>query len=99
MGAAPRVTRLFKPELESVQFFVDDFVLARDLMRDGVGVGVLPTFVARAYVREGLLEEVPVSGVAAMGSDLVMLYPSSGQTPKKVTAFRDFIVDALRAGV
>ncbi|MEZ4308995.1 MAG: LysR substrate-binding domain-containing protein [Polyangiaceae bacterium] len=91
-------SRLFKMAPESVQFFLDDFILARDLMRDGVGVGILPTFVARAYVREGLLEEVPVSGAAAMGGELVMLYPSSGQTPKKVTAFRDFLVEALRSG-
>lgn len=93
------VTRLLKAEPESVQFFVDDFLLARDLMRDSVGVGILPTFVARTYVREGLLEEVPVSGAAAMGSELVMLYPSSGQTPRKVTAFRDFLVEALRSGL
>lgn len=93
------LTRLFKTEPESVQFLVDDFLLARDLMRDGVGVGILPGFVARTYVREGLLEEVAVSGAAALGGELVMLYPSSGQTPKKVTAFRDFLVDALRSGV
>lgn len=91
--------RLFKAEPESVQFFVDDFLFARDLLRDGVGIGILPTFVARAYVRDGLLEEVPVGGAAAMGGDFVMLYPSSEQTPKKVTAFRDFLVEALRAGV
>lgn len=93
------VVRLSKTEPESVQFLVDDFLLARDLMRDGVGVGILPTFVARGYVREGLLEEVPVSGAATMGSDLVMLYPSSGQTSKKVSAFRDFLVEVLRSGL
>ncbi|MDX2009224.1 MAG: LysR substrate-binding domain-containing protein [Myxococcaceae bacterium] len=92
-------TRLVKTPAESVHFFVDDFLLARDLLRDGVGVGVLPTFVARAYVREGLLEEVSVTGLPAMGGELVMLYPSSGQTPRKVTAFRDVLVEALRGGV
>lgn len=93
------VTRIFKTAPESVQFFVDDFLLARDLLREGVGVGILPPFVARSYVREGFLEEVPVVGAAPMGGELVMLYPSSGQTPKKVTAFRDFLVEALRSGV
>lgn len=92
------VARLFKVESESVQFLVDDFILARELMRDAVGVGVLPSFVARAYLREGLLEEVPMSGAAAMGGEFVMLYPSSGKTPKKVTAFRDFLIEALRSG-
>lgn len=93
------VTRIFKTDSESVQFLVDDFLLAREILRDGVGVGILPTFVARGYVREGLLEEVPVGGHAAMGGDLVLLYPSSGQTPKKVVAFRDFLVDTLRTGM
>ena len=59
----------------------------------------LPTFVAHAYLREGLLEEVPVGGAAVMGGDLMMLYPSSGQTSKKVTAFRDFLVESLRSGL
>ncbi len=92
-------SRLFKTDPASVQFLVDDFLLARDLIRDGVGVGVLPNFVAHAYLREGLLEEVPVSGAAVMGGELMMLYPSSGQTSKKVTAFRDFLVESLRSGL
>ena len=95
----PRVTRALKMDTASVQFFVDDFLLARGLMRDGVGVGLLPAFVARAYVREGLLEEVPLSGAFAMEGQFLMLYPSSGQTPKKVTAFRDFLLGAFRAGL
>lgn len=33
-----------------------------------------------------------------MPGELVLLYPSSGQIPKKVAAFRDFLVDALRSG-
>lgn len=95
------VTHLLKMDPESVQFCVDDFLLARDLMRDGVGIGVLPNFVARAYVREGLLEEVPAGGAGAMGGELLlmMLYPSRGKTSKKVAAFRDFIVESLHSGL
>jgi DNA-binding transcriptional LysR family regulator len=95
----PAVARLFKLRTPPVQFLVNDFVLARELLREGVGVGVLPSFVARTYVREGLLEEVPFGKGAERLGELVLLYPSSGQTPKKVTAFRDFLVEALRAGV
>jgi DNA-binding transcriptional LysR family regulator len=93
------LSRFFKMAPASVHFAVDDFLLARDLMRDGVGVGILPTFVARPYLREGLLEEVHVGGASLMGGDLMMLYPSSGQTSKKVTAFRDFLVESLRSGL
>ncbi|WP_394690076.1 LysR family transcriptional regulator [Hoeflea sp.] len=91
------VIQLLKLDIDSVQFCVDDFFLARDLMRDGVGVGMLPTFIAQSYLDEGLLEEVSLQGAPEMFGDLVMLYPSSGQTPKKVTAFRDFLIEALKS--
>lgn len=95
----PGVARLFKLKVPSVQYLVDDFVLARDLLRDGVGVGILPTFVARPYVREGLLDELSLAEAAILRGELVMLYPASKQTPRKVTAFRDFLVEALRSGL
>lgn len=78
---------------------MDDFISARELLREGVGVGVLPTFVARASVREGALEELAVPDLPSTSGELVLLYSSSGQVPKKVTAFRDFLVDALRGGL
>ncbi|MFO0677031.1 MAG: LysR family transcriptional regulator [Polyangiaceae bacterium] len=93
-----RLVHFFGIATDVPSFFVDDFVLAREVIRDGVGVGALPMFVGRPYVREGLLEEVPVETPRAMTGDLVMLYPSQGRTPKKVVAFRDFLVEAIRAG-
>lgn len=95
----PTVTRAAKMNTASVQVIVDDFILARELIRDGLGIGLLPNFVARAYVREGLLEEVPLGGPPVMEGQFVLLYPTSGQSPKKVTAFRDFLLETLRAGV
>lgn len=90
------VARQLKLDPRKIAFFVDDFFLARDLMRDGVGVGVLPSFVARNYVQDGLLEEVSPKCPAILAGHLVMLYPSSGQTPLKVKAFGDFLASALR---
>ncbi|MBK8259290.1 MAG: LysR family transcriptional regulator [Polyangiaceae bacterium] len=91
--------RLLQMKADSVEFLVDDFFLARELMRDGLGIGALPSFVARPYVREGLLEEVSVEHPPVSAGHLVILYPSRRQTPKKVSAFRDFLIDALRSGV
>ena len=45
---------------------------------------------------EGLLEVVPLPGLTPMAADLVLVYPTSGQTAKKVTAFRDFAVQSMR---
>lgn len=95
----PAVARLAKVSVEAVHFLVDDFFVVRDLLRDGVGVGLLPNFVARAALREGLLEELPVAPLPSMSGDLVALYPSGGRPPKKVVAFRDFLAEALRAGM
>lgn len=94
----PAVIRFLEHDAEGVQMIVDDFFLARDLVRDGVGVGLLPGFLARSYVREGLIEEVAMAGPKPAPGELVILYPSSGQTPKKVTAFRDLLLEALRPG-
>lgn len=95
----PVALRLWRTPAERVQFLVDDFLLARELMREGVGVGFLPVFVARAHVREGLLDEIALPDVALPAGDLVALYPSGARTPRKVTAFRDFLVEVLRSGL
>lgn len=92
------IVQLLKLDADGVQYCVDDFFLARDLMREGVGVGLLPTFMARSDLKEGLLEEVSLQEPHVLFGDLVVLYPSSGQTPKKVTAFRDFLVETLKSG-
>jgi DNA-binding transcriptional LysR family regulator len=84
---------------ETIRFMVDNFQLARDLARDGMGIAVLPSFVARDYVRDGLLEELSIPDASVMNSELVLLYPSSGQLPKKVSSFRDFLIEAFRSGL
>ncbi|MFK7988567.1 MAG: LysR family transcriptional regulator [Sandaracinaceae bacterium] len=95
----PGVETLLDLPAHTVRFRVDDFLLARDLARDGVGLVLLPDFVARPYLRDGLLEEVTITDAPLGTSSLVMLYPSSGQLSKKVSSFRDFLVEAVRNGV
>lgn len=92
------VIQILKLDIDGIQFCVDNFFLVRNLLRDGAGVGLLPTFMARSYLKEGLLEEVSLHEPPLIFGDHVLLYPSSGQTPKKVTAFRDFLVEALKSG-
>lgn len=89
---------VFGLEAESAQFVLDDFLLARALIEEGVGVGMLPSFVAHRALRDGLLEEVSIAGAALPSGELVMVYPSGGKPPKKVSAFRDALVEALRGG-
>lgn len=93
----PGVLRVLGIRPDSTSFLVDDFYLARDLLRHAVGVGALPRFVAASYVREGLLEELDLGNPKLLAGELVMLYPTSGTVSKKVAAFRDFLVSALRS--
>lgn len=92
----PRALKVLKFDPDSTQFNVDDFQMARDLAIDGAGIAFLPNFVARGSVRDALLEEISLSEFAAVTGSLVMLYPSSGQLSRKVSSFRDFLVEALR---
>lgn len=95
----PATLRFSKLKADRVSFLVDDFLVVRDLLRDGLGVGMLPSFVARPYVRDGLLEEQTFLEPTPLSGGLVLLHPPSSQTPKKVLAFRDYLVEALRGGV
>ncbi|MBK9261047.1 MAG: LysR family transcriptional regulator [Polyangiaceae bacterium] len=93
----PHAKDVWKPAKDFVSRFVcDDFFLIRDLIRDGAGIGVLPRYLATPYVREGLIEDVPLGETPLFEGALHLLYPSSGQVPRKVAAFRDFVVDWLK---
>jgi DNA-binding transcriptional LysR family regulator len=80
----------------ATKYLVDDFLLVRNLVRDGAGIGPMPTFVAEPYVNEGLLVTVSIPPPSPRRGTYVVLYPSSGQVPKKVSAFCDFTVAWLR---
>ena len=75
---------------------VDDFILVRELAIKGEGIGVLPVFVAKAAVLQGLLEEVPIPGEVLPEGKLFLIYPSRGQVPLKISAFRNFLVETFQ---
>jgi DNA-binding transcriptional LysR family regulator len=80
----------------AIRFVTDDLILARDLIRDGIGVGLLPGFLASTYIRDGLLESLPITQRMPAGNHFYFVYPSSGQVPRKVIAFRDFLIAWLK---
>jgi DNA-binding transcriptional LysR family regulator len=90
------IVALWKLQKMPTKYLVDDFFLARDLLRDGAGVGPLLAFVAEPYVRDGLLEPVMITPPSDARGSYVLLYPSSGQISKKVSVFCDFIIDWLQ---
>jgi DNA-binding transcriptional LysR family regulator len=78
------------------RFLCDDFLTIRALARDGAGIGIMPRFIGTSYVNEGLLEDMDLGEPAAMRAGMYVVYPSSGQVPRKVAAFRDFFIDWLK---
>ncbi|MEM6995210.1 MAG: LysR family transcriptional regulator [Myxococcota bacterium] len=77
------------------RFVCDDFFAIRDLACAGAGIGMMPSFVATPLVRDGLLQEISLREPPALTGRLFLVYPSRGQVPSKVVAFRDFLLKWL----
>jgi DNA-binding transcriptional LysR family regulator len=66
----------------------NDVLAVRRSCAQGVGVGALPGFVAAPCVVEGSLVRVlPKTRILDI-IDLALVYPTSGQVPRKVSALR-----------
>lgn len=74
----------------------DDFLFAREALRAGAGIGLLPTFLGWPDIVSGRLVAVLPRHVVSGGS-LVMLHPKASHVPRKVTAFRDFLLEHVEA--
>jgi DNA-binding transcriptional LysR family regulator len=72
----------------------NDFLFIREALRAGGGLGFLPTFLARADVESGSLTQVlPDHGRS--GGRLVILYAKQKQLPRRVSVFRDFLLESF----
>jgi DNA-binding transcriptional LysR family regulator len=83
-----------KPLIPRPRYVATDFCYLRALLLSGAAIGPLPSYVAKPYLDEGRLVRVLPDWIAT-GSWLFVLYPSSPHVPKKVIAFRDFVIEAL----
>ena len=73
----------------------DDFVFLREALRAGVGIGPLPTFLAETAVAAGEISRV-LPAVRIPGGTFYLVYPSARKVARKVTAFRDVLLETLR---
>ena len=73
----------------------NDMILLRETARAGMGVALIPTFMAAAPVAAGELVRVATSTKVVSGA-MLLVYPSSGQVARKVEVFRDVLVETLR---
>jgi DNA-binding transcriptional LysR family regulator len=74
----------------------DDLLFVRDAVRSGAGIGLLPTFVAEADVVAGSLVRI-VPRFERPAGYLHIVTPAAKHVPRKVTAFRDLVLEMLKA--
>jgi DNA-binding transcriptional LysR family regulator len=80
------------------QFNSDDFGFLRAVTLASGGIGLLPKIVCALDEAEGRLVRV-LSDVEMPGAPLFVVYPTARHVPARVTAFRDFFVEAFAARV
>jgi len=76
----------------------DDLLFARDAVRAGAGIGLLPAFMAEADVPAGQLARVLPRREQVVGH-LHVVAPAARHVSPKVSAFRELVVELLGAGV
>jgi DNA-binding transcriptional LysR family regulator len=74
----------------------DDGFFAREAVRHGMGVGMLPVFLAQQDVLAGRLVRVLPRWTMLTGGIFLVL-PSTALLPRKTAALRDYVVEVLRA--
>ena len=73
----------------------DDLLFVRDAVRTGVGIGLLPTFVAEPDVLAGSLVRI-VPRLQRPAGNLYIVTPATKHVPGKVAAFRDLVLEMLK---
>ncbi|WP_242333488.1 MULTISPECIES: LysR family transcriptional regulator [unclassified Anaeromyxobacter] len=74
----------------------DDLLFARDAVRAGAGIGLLPSFVAEPDVVAGRLVRILPRHERLAGA-LHVVTPAAKHVPRKVSAFRDLVVELAGA--
>lgn len=82
------------PATKGRRVTVNDVLLCRELVREGVGVGLLPAFLAKQAVAQGELMRVLPRLQARMGT-LYLVHPRVARPPPKLTALRTLLPEYL----
>lgn len=72
----------------------NELAFVRGMLRAGAGVGVLPAFYATTDVAQGSLVRV-LPNWSIPGGSLYLVYPGARHIPRKVLAFRDFLLESF----
>lgn len=76
---------------------VDDFLVLRELIRRGVGIGPLGNVFADALVHEGAIVRVLASESTTPDAHVYLVVPSHRKVPRRVEAFREHLAKTFAA--
>jgi DNA-binding transcriptional LysR family regulator len=72
----------------------NDFAFLRAALRAGAGIGTLPAFpTVNDHLSEGLVRVLP--GWSRTAANLYFVYPAARHVPRRVIAFRDFVLESF----
>lgn len=80
------------PKKLPVRAQADDVLLCRELVREGVGIGFLPVFLARADVAAGALVRL-LPKVQVRSGTLYLVHPPVEHPPRKLLALRELLLE------
>jgi DNA-binding transcriptional LysR family regulator len=86
MGLSPKGLR--------PRILADDYLFVRDVVRADGGIGLLPSFLAWDDLAAGTLVRVLPEFWVPQGT-LYLVHPAARIVPRKVVAFRDFVLERL----
>lgn len=75
----------------------DDFAFLVAATASGAGIALLPRFTAESEIRSGRLVRVLPTHTSRPGGAIYVVHPSTKHVPRKVAAFRDFLIESLRS--
>ncbi|RYZ39343.1 MAG: LysR family transcriptional regulator [Myxococcaceae bacterium] len=81
---------------KNAHVLADDMVFLREAAKAGAGIAPLPSFLALADLTAGQLVRV-LPRYSQLSTTLTLLHPRAQHVPRKVSAFRDFLIDYLQA--
>jgi DNA-binding transcriptional LysR family regulator len=73
----------------------DDMAFVREAVRAGAGIGYLPDFLAEGCSMSGSLQRVLPRWELGNRASVWIVMPSGRRLPRKVAAFRDFLLEGL----
>lgn len=76
----------------------NEMLWVRELVRQGVGVAAMPSFVAASDVATGRLVRV-LPGLSAEAARIYMVHPARKHLPSRLVEFREMLIETFRSRV